>query len=240
MRGRALALPDRAGARAGMAGTLLVHGALVALAIAALPHHVSGPPVYAVELVAAPLPTDVRRAAPEAVPRPPAPELAPAPKPEAKPTKTAPAKPKPKAPERTAPKPKAVEPQASREPTPVTRSQAQPLPGETPSTGTDVATIKTPGLAFPFPEYLRNIMNQVLRRWTQPQNRALRAEVAFLILKDGSVKDIRFVTRSGNFAFDLEAQGAIEAAGNAQAFGPLPDGWDANVLPVTFVFEPRR
>ena len=29
-------------------------------------------------------------------------------------------------------------------------------------------------------------------------------------------------------------------AGNSKAFGPLPDGWDANVLPVTFVFEPRQ
>jgi outer membrane biosynthesis protein TonB len=82
-------------------------------------------------------------------------------------------------------------------------------------------------------------MNQVLRRWSPPGG-ALRAEVAFLILKDGTVRDIRFLTRSGNFSFDLDAQGAIESAGNAKAFGELPDGWDANVLPVTFVFEPRQ
>jgi hypothetical protein len=46
------------------------------------------------------------------------------------------------------------------------------------------------------------------------------------------------VTRSGSFAFDLDAQGAVEAAGNARAFGPLPDGWEADVLPVSFYFKP--
>ncbi len=101
------------------------------------------------------------------------------------------------------------------EKTPVTKSETQPLPGETPGTGTDVANIKIPGIDFPYPEYLRNIMNEVLRRWNAPNNR-LRAEVAFLILKDGSVRDIRFLKRSGNFSFDLEAQGAIEAAGQRQ------------------------
>ena len=59
-----------------------------------------------------------------------------------------------------------------------------------------------------------------------------------MIRRDGTVHDIRFVTRSGSFAFDLSAQGAIEAAGNASAFGPLPDGWEADVLPVSFYFKP--
>jgi hypothetical protein len=54
------------------------------------------------------------------------------------------------------------------------------------------------------------------------------------------VRDIHFVTRSGSFAFDLDAQGAIEAAGNTRAFGPLPDGWDADVLPVSFYFKPTQ
>jgi outer membrane biosynthesis protein TonB len=148
---------------------------------------------------------------------------------------------KPKAkPEPAKPAPtKAVQAPEKVEKAPVTKSENEPLPGETPGTGTDVANIKIPGIEFPYPEYLRNIMNEVLRRWNAPNNR-LRAEVAFLILKDGSVTDIRFIKRSGNFSFDLEAQGAIEAAGNGKAFGPLPDGWDANVLPVTFVFEPRQ
>ncbi len=40
-------------------------------------------------------------------------------------------------------------------------------------------------------------------------------------------------------SFDLSAQGAIESAANARAFGPLPDGWEADVLPILFFFEPR-
>jgi outer membrane biosynthesis protein TonB len=64
--------------------------------------------------------------------------------------------------------------------------------------------------------------------------------VFFMILRDGSVRDIRFTTPSGDFTFDLAAQGAIEAAANAGAFGPLPDGYPQDVLPVSFYFEPGR
>jgi protein TonB len=104
-----------------------------------------------------------------------------------------------------------------------------------------VATIKTPGLAFPYPEYLRNIVTQVYQRWDRGTGDQRNfAEISFLILRDGSVRDIRFVTRSGSFAFDLNAQGAIEAAGNNHAFGPLPDGWESDVLPVSFYFKPTQ
>jgi periplasmic protein TonB len=229
---------------AGLVGTLLVHGAAVALLLGAVHAPLVQPPVYAVELVAAPAPAPKQRVAPEATPTPPKPEPAPpappktppktAPKPEPKPAKTAPVEPPRREP------PKTVQPADPRtEEAPKTASRETPLPGETPSTGSDVANIKTPGLQFPYPEYLNNIMNQVLKRYGRP-SAALRAEISFLILRDGSVRDIRFVKRSGNFSFDLDAQGAIEAAGNAQAFGPLPDGWEADVLPISFVFEPRR
>ena len=57
--------------------------------------------------------------------------------------------------------------------------------------------------------------------------------------RDGSVKDIKLIKPSGNWSFDLSAQGAVEAAGTAGAFGPLPDGWPADVLPVSFYFTPR-
>jgi protein TonB len=99
--------------------------------------------------------------------------------------------------------------------------------------------VSTPGLAFPFPEYLRNIVQEVYRRWDRPLgNSALRAEVSFLVLRDGSVHEIKMSRPSGNFSFDLAAQGAIEAAGAAHAFGPLPDGYEADVLPVSFYFSP--
>jgi hypothetical protein len=48
----------------------------------------------------------------------------------------------------------------------------------------------------------------------------------------------RIVVRSGVYAFDLEAMGAIEAAATARAFGPLPTGYGEDVLPVVFSFDP--
>ena len=83
--------------------------------------------------------------------------------------------------------------------------------------------------------------SQVLRRWQRPlQNTPLEAEVSFFVHRDGSVTDLQFIRRSGNFAFDLEAQGAIEEAGKFKAFGTLPDGWAADVLFVRFYFTGRR
>lgn len=222
----------------GAAGTALIHLSLLALLIGGIKTAAPMAPVYAVELVAAPLPSPSRRPAPEAVSRPVEP---PDPGPPAvSKSKTTPI-PAPKA----APKPKSTAPKSEpsnvkREPAPRSESKVAPAPGETPSTGTDAVNIKTPGLQFAYPEYLRNIVSQVYRRWDRPGgNQALRAEVSFFILRDGSVRDIRFVTPSGNFSFDLSAQGAIEAAGNARAFGPLPDGYEADVLPVSFFFTPR-
>ena len=218
------------GTTVGLAGTVLVHAAAATFAFTQVKTVKAGPPTYAVELVAAPAAAPKQRLAREAVPTPP-PEEKPAPvkpPPKPKPTK-APAPPEPKAPPT----------EAKHEPPPKTAAPVAPAPGEAPSTGTDVATIKTPGLQFPFPEYLRNIVTQVYRNWDRESGRQNSfAEISFLILRDGSVRDIRFVTRSGSFSFDLGAQGAIEAAGNARSFGQLPDGWDADVLPVSFYFKP--
>jgi protein TonB len=204
------------------------HAAAAAFMFSQVRASTPGPPVYAVELIAAPAPAPKQRVAREAVPRPPEEKPAPV-KPKPTPPKPAPA-PEPKPPPPT---------ETPREPPPKTQAPVTPMEGETPSTGTDVATIKTPGLQFPYPEYLRNIVTQVYQRWDRDEARQNSfAEISFMILRDGTVRDIRFVTRSGSFAFDLGAQGAVEAAGNAGAFGPLPDGWDADVLPVSFYFKP--
>ena len=233
------------GTFAGLVGTIAVHAGVVFFLAAAVRPTRASPPSYAVDLVAAPAPTTKQRLAREALPTPP-PEEKPAPtppKPAPPKEKPAPVAPKPPKPAKTAPAPAPTPPptDAEREPAPQTASRVAPAPGETPSTGTDVATIKTPGLAFPFPEYLRNIVTQVYQRWDRASAKQSNfAEISFLILRDGSVRDIRFVTRSGSFAFDIDAQGAIEAAGNSRAFGQLPDGWQADVLPVSFYFQPSR
>lgn len=215
---------------AGVAGTLVFHVGAVVLLWATVKSVDIGPPVYAVELVAAPAPAPAAKPAPDVVQRPPAEEPAPNKPAPPKPTdKPAPPKPKPadKPPEKT-------------EPTPRSTPTNAPLPGEKPSTGNDLVSVSIPGMQFPFPEYLRNIVQEIYRRWDRPSgNSALRAEVSFLIMRDGSVREIKLTRNSGNFSFDLSAQGAIEAAGSAGAFGALPEGWQADVLPVSFYFTPR-
>jgi periplasmic protein TonB len=226
---RAPVRPDARSKVAGGIGTIVVHLGAALFLFSQVEKSAATPPVYEVNLVAAPAPTTKKRIATEATPRP-------------QPEKPAPVKPKPTPPPKTPPKPE-PKPPAPTEPDveapPPTAAPVAPAEGETPSTGSDAATIKTPGLEFPFPEYLRNIVNQVYQRWDRDDARLNHfAEISFMIRRDGSVHDIRFVTRSGSFAFDLGAQGAIEAAGNSLAFGQLPDGWEADVLPVSFYFKP--
>jgi protein TonB len=112
--------------------------------------------------------------------------------------------------------------------------------GPTGGKGTDVANVRTEGIEFPFPGYLNNIVRQIAIKF-KPRNPGarLKADVRFLIHRDGSVSDLTFIKRSGNFSFDLEAQGAVEAAASALAFGPLPAGFPDDVLPVVFSFDPE-
>src|SRR5690242_20440062 len=216
--------------RVGLAGTVAVHSLAALFFIAsAADARKTAPPTYRVHLVAALEPYEEERIAPEAVDRPAEEKPAPAPK-----------APSPKSTvSKAAPPP--VADNTKREAAPRTTPKTAPLPGETPSTGTDVATVSTEGVEFPFPEYLQNIVAQVLRRWQRPfQSTPLEAEVSFFVHRDGSVTDLQFVRRSGNFEFDLEAQGAVEGAGRFKDFGALPAGWTADVLFVRFYFSGRR
>lgn len=116
-----------------------------------------------------------------------------------------------------------------------------PDPATAPEEGEDPLNVKLEGAAFPFPAYLENVIRQVNRYWRRPSTRrALRAEIAFTILADGSVEEIRWIRRSGDLAFDLEARGAIEAAGRDRAFGSLPEGFPRDRLRVSFFFDPTE
>ncbi len=214
------------GRAVGITGTLAVHAGLVGamLWIPQAPQRLDAP-VYAVHLVAAPRPVENQRRAPEAVQRP------------AEPPPAIPERPRPQKSTVATPKPPPDE--IKREPAPRTAPKEEPAPDAEPSTGRDPGTIEVQGVEFPFPGYLRNIVAQVYRRWSRPSgNEPYRAEVLFFIRRDGSVANFQFTTRSGNLSFDLRAQGAIESAGNSQAFGPLPDGYPNDVLPVVFFFDP--
>jgi outer membrane biosynthesis protein TonB len=87
--------------------------------------------------------------------------------------------------------------------------------------------------------YLQNVVRQIALQFKPDARSALRAEVAFLIRRDGSISGLKLVTRSGNFSFDQDAMGAVEAAARSNAFGPLPQGFTDDVLPVIFSFDPQ-
>jgi len=219
------------------AAALLHVGFVAALVFLANRSPSAMPPIYKVNILAAPPgpraigivpPTPQAQPAPTPEPVPPPPLTAP---PKVEPTFS----PKKAAP---APKPERATPTVAPPPKP---AQKQPIAGGGPQggTGTDVATVQLDqGIDFPYPAYLDNIVRQVALNFKPDDpNTGLRAVVFFLIRRDGTVAGVQFRTRSGDYAFDLEARGAIEKA--AGAFGPLPGAFHDDVLPVYFSFDPR-
>lgn len=219
-----------------LTGSLLLHGVLVALFLLLRPGAAPPtPPVYRVDLVAAPA---GERAAGVVKPTPPKPE------PQATPIRPKTAPHEMPVPDTKLPKRAAV-PDATPTPPTETKPAAKAAPtaggGEAGGRGTDVVTVNTGGIEFPYPGYLENIVRQIALRFKPSTRGALRAEVFFIINRDGSVppSSIRLVTRSGVYSFDAEAQGAVESAANSRSFGALPSGFTEAALPVTFRFDPR-
>jgi outer membrane biosynthesis protein TonB len=190
--------------------------------------------MFRVQLVAAPLAAPTAGLTqPAPAPAPTKPVAPPVPKksPESKPLPTK----KKAAPVRTPPPTSTTQAPAKSEPAP-------PAASSTGGRGTDAANLVTPGIDFPYPGYINNIANSLIRQFNaiHTGRGALRAMVRFTIRRDGSVapESIRMVTTSGMFTFDQDALAAVEAAANANAFGPLPAGFREDILPVQFRFEP--
>lgn len=217
--------------------SIVLHASLVGAAIyLARGHQVAMPPVYQVDLVAAPAGPRAVGQVSEAPAEPPPPEPTPPPKraeapdESAVPLKKAPAK---KAAPRATPVPNAAK--VKTRDAPAAKAGGGPEGGK----GTDVANVSVQGIPFPYPGYLENIVRQIALRFKPRGGEALVAEVLFMIRRDGSIAGFSFRKRSGAFAFDLEAQGAVEAAARSGSFGPLPDGFRDDVLTVIFSFDPQ-
>jgi periplasmic protein TonB len=220
--------------------SLLLHlGVAIPLALAGSDPAPARPPIYRVDLVAAPAgPRQEGIVASQPQPQPREPAATP-PRAQRQPQEM-PAPPTQRPAERTRTPPAPATPTPAPVTTPPPTAPAQQAGGgPTGDRGTDVASVRTEGIEFPFPAYLDNIVRQIAKRFDPPRRGALSAEVTFLLRRDGSVADIRISSRSGNFGFDQEAMGAVEAAARADAFGPLPDGFPDDVLPVIFSFDPR-
>jgi protein TonB len=219
----------------------LLHALVVAAFLFGRTHApVPMPPAYRVTLVAAPAAPRqvgvVRETPPEPTPAPAVPTPPPVARetPEPARMKAPPTKARPVTTPKTATpnaRPTTAKPAATPAPTPRAGG------GETGGRGADVANVRTEGIEFPYPVYLQNVVRQIALQFKPPPNSAYRAEVSFLIRRDGSVSGLRLVARSGSFSFDQDAMGAVEAA--SRSFGPLPQGFTDDVLPVIFSFDPR-
>ena len=221
----------------------ILHAAVATLLFNTLKERkpVALPPMYRVEIVAAPPGEraigEVKSGQPKAttsVTQPSAAQstLKEMPLPKAKPAQKTPARVTPSVAKAAATGAKAV-PQPKTE---APKAGGGPVGGK----GTDVATVRSDGIEFPFPGYLNNIVRQIALNFKpRNSNARLKAEIRFLIHRDGSVSNITFTRSSGNYSFDLEAQGAVEAASSVRGFGPLPTGFADDVLPVVFSFDPE-
>lgn len=190
---------------------------------------------YQIELVSPP-PTEVAeesqpRSAEELVvetPEEPEPESPPPPEPEQEEVQSPP----PETPEEP--------PREEDEPEPDTAEEspaAAEEPEEAEEGGEDIE-VRMEGLRRDYPVYYENIIRQMHRCFRWQGAGGLEATVQFYIARDGSVEDLDVVDESGNPAFDIEAMGAVECAGDGR-FGPLPDDLGLDRLPVRFNFRPR-
>ncbi|HEY5218520.1 MAG TPA: TonB C-terminal domain-containing protein [Gemmatimonadaceae bacterium] len=222
-----------------MGASVLLHAAVItALFVLRPPVPAATPPVYHVNLIAAPAGPraigtvqDKPAKAPPAVPvTPPKSKAVPKPVPVVHTSKVA-----KRVPEKHVATPAPVEVKTK----PATSKSPAAGGGPEGGKGADVANVSTPGIEFPFQGYLDNIVRQIALRFSPGGSSALVANVVFLIHRDGSVSDFRFQKKSGSYAFDLAAQGAIDGAGSARAFGPLPAAYPDDALPVVFTFDPR-
>ncbi len=203
------------------------------------------PPIYRVQLIAAPAGERaigvVQDVPPVTVAEPtPVPVAPPVPKSATIKARPTPAKPTtvPKTvPKAATPTPKPVEKQQkpAKTQTPAPTAGGGPVGGK----GADVANVDTPGIEFPYPGYTQNITRQLILRFGRLSG-SFEATVRFVIRRDGTVdpESIKLVTSDGDYSFKQRALGAVEAAANAKSFGPLPAGYQEDILPVTFRFSP--
>ncbi len=213
--------PTEGPPREALLGSLAVHGSVIvlaALASAATP--IDTPPtsirVRMVAAAPADAPVRVDPSPPEVAEeehRPPPPDPTPEPRPRTETPKVQAEVPVPRPPERE--------------------------PARTAEVGDEPINVQLEGRNFEFPGYMANIIRQIQRYWRPPPGgRAYRAEISFVIHRDGSVTDIQWVRRSGSASFDLMCSGAVEAAARERAFGPLPAGYPLDRLAVSFYFDP--
>lgn len=222
----------------GMIASVALHVAAIAAFVLARPKEVPMPPVYRVQLIAAP---PGERAIGAVQPK------APVSPPVEKPPPPTPAKPAPKTTKAPTPKAKTTSVPKQATPTPPVKAAQpeKPTPqptaggGPTGGKGADVANVDTPGIEFPYPWYTAQIVRQMIK-YFGTSNSQLEATVRFTIRRDGTIdpESIHMVTPSRDYSFNQKVLGTVEAVMNAKPFQALPSGYQEDILPVTFRFSP--
>ncbi|MEO5815733.1 MAG: TonB C-terminal domain-containing protein [Gemmatimonadaceae bacterium] len=222
--------------RAPLVAAIVLHALVATLFLVAKQSpHAPMAPTYRVNLIAAPAGAraiGVVQPAPTPVVTPPAPTPRARATPEPDRMKTPAKVPPLRTPKTATPNvPQPVAPPKAAAPAPT--AAGGPVGGR----GADVASVKVDGIDFPYPVYLQNVVRQIALQFKPTARGALQAEVAFLIRRDGTIAGLRLTRRSSVFSFDQDALAAVELA--SRAFGPLPQGFSDDVLPVIFSFDPR-
>lgn len=93
-----------------------------------------------------------------------------------------------------------------------------------------------------FGAYGKLVIDRIAQKWrTQDIDPGIQTApmivVNFDILRDGHVKNVKLLQRSGVYQLDLSAQRAVLEAG---PFEPLPAGFDSNVANVQINFQFKR
>lgn len=108
------------------------------------------------------------------------------------------------------------------------------------SPGGEGLNIRSEGVTCP-EGYCNNVVRQVRRYFRAPEGSRGTANVCFTIARDGTVEDDIRVEgqRGGGAAFRIALVEAVEQAGRRSAFGRLPTGFRAEVLPVCVRMTPE-
>ncbi len=226
-------LAQRAALETGGAGgvilSILLHGALAGAAVYAAMH--ATPPKMASTLNIRFAPMPAPAIAPAQPPKPVAPRIEP-PKPE--PVKRVETK---KAPEKdTVPlSPFGKSPKKGSE---------HPAPPPRPTTNDQrpAAAAATPGVTaqlevgdFPYTIYIERMKTLIGSHWYRPQITGDAVTIiAFVIDRDGTIRDVKTESRSGNDAFDRSAMRAVL---EASPLPPLPFGYAGTYLGVHLTFR---
>ncbi|HYC58296.1 MAG TPA: TonB family protein [Thermoanaerobaculia bacterium] len=228
------------GAGAGVALSLLLHGALTAAVIYAATHATAPQVAGSVQIQFAKMP------APAAIESKPTPAETP---------KIEEPKPKIDEPKITEPKPAAPTP-----PTKVAKntvpfspfgqstkkgSETPPIakPAPVPSAGTSTAEVPIGGSGvtgleggdFPYTLYIQSMQRRIGTNWFRPQVAAGTATVVyFRIQRDGKITDAKVQTSSGNATFDRTALSAVVSS---SPLNPLPFAYNGTYLGVQLTFR---